>query len=156
MPPNAVLLDQTTGLQGLLTILRDRETQREDFVHYCDRLATMYVPFPVPSPSCYTTTDVLDLGCLWLDRVVEKALGELPYKDTTVRTPIELDAKGKTLDVAEVSSSTSTYLTHRSLTLGLPLLCAFCRSLESRSPVQEGLLRRVSVGSCTTLGSGQC
>jgi uridine kinase len=46
LPPNAVLLDQTTGLQGLLTILRDRETQREDFVHYCDRLATMYVHFP--------------------------------------------------------------------------------------------------------------
>lgn len=46
---NVVLLEQTTGLLGLLTILRDRETAREDFVHYCDRLATMCV-LPSPSP----------------------------------------------------------------------------------------------------------
>lgn len=40
-PENLLLLEQTPGLQGLHTFLRDRETGRNDFVHYSDRLASM-------------------------------------------------------------------------------------------------------------------
>ncbi|CED82218.1 armadillo beta-catenin plakoglobin [Phaffia rhodozyma] len=70
--PNLVLVNQTSGVKGVVTILRDRKTIREDFVHYSDRLATI---------------------------VVEEAIGLFPYKDKKVITPIEEVAVGKVLDL---------------------------------------------------------
>jgi len=42
-PPNLVLLEQTSGLSVLVTFLRDRETSRDDFIQFSDRLATLWV-----------------------------------------------------------------------------------------------------------------
>lgn len=38
-------MEKTPGLLGLVTFLRDRETNRDDFIQYSDRLATLSV-FP--------------------------------------------------------------------------------------------------------------
>ncbi|ORY29672.1 uridine kinase family-domain-containing protein [Naematelia encephala] len=56
-----VLLEQKPQLLGLLTILRDRETQRGDFIFYADRLSTL---------------------------IVEKALSLIPYQPKNIRTPV--------------------------------------------------------------------
>ncbi|KAL7413389.1 armadillo/beta-catenin/plakoglobin [Mrakia frigida] len=72
-PPNLVRLEQTSGLSVLVTFLRDRETNRDDFIQFSDRLATL---------------------------VVEKALSLLPYRDQPVTTPLDLETIGKALDVS--------------------------------------------------------
>lgn len=51
-----------------MTILRDQETERGDFIFYADRLSTL---------------------------IVEKALTLLPYQEHTVTTPIGSVFKGK-------------------------------------------------------------
>ncbi|CAE6457417.1 unnamed protein product [Rhizoctonia solani] len=65
---NLVVLSQTPQLRGIYTILRDRETSREDFIFYSDRLATL---------------------------ICEKAMELLPFKNITVRTPTGAIADGK-------------------------------------------------------------
>jgi uridine kinase len=50
-----------------MTILRDRETERGDFIFYADRLSTL---------------------------VVEKALSLIPYQHKSVNTPLGLEYKG--------------------------------------------------------------
>ncbi|KEP48634.1 uridine-cytidine kinase [Rhizoctonia solani 123E] len=65
---NLVVLRQTPQLRGIYTILRDRETSREDFIFYSDRLATL---------------------------ICEKAMELLPFKNITVRTPTGAIADGK-------------------------------------------------------------
>ncbi|TXT09214.1 hypothetical protein VHUM_02688 [Vanrija humicola] len=57
---HVVLLEQTNQLRGIMTILRDTETNRGDFIFYIDRLATL---------------------------IVEKALTLLPHKSKDVVTP---------------------------------------------------------------------
>ncbi|KAK4685916.1 uridine kinase, partial [Tremellales sp. Uapishka_1] len=56
-----ILLEQTNQLKGIMTILRDQNTERGDFIFYADRLSTI---------------------------IVEKALTLLPYKSHTVTTPV--------------------------------------------------------------------
>lgn len=63
-----IVLPQTPQLKGIYTILRDRETSREDFIFYADRLATL---------------------------ICEKAMDVLPFKDITVVTPTGAVAEGK-------------------------------------------------------------
>ncbi|CUA78433.1 uridine kinase [Rhizoctonia solani] len=65
---NLVVLRQTPQLRGIYTILRDRETSREDFIFYADRLATL---------------------------ICEKAMELLPFKNITVGTPTGVVADGK-------------------------------------------------------------
>jgi uridine kinase len=50
-----------------MTILRDQNTSRGDFIFYADRLSTL---------------------------VVEKALSFIPYQAKTVRTPVGIDYTG--------------------------------------------------------------
>ncbi|KAJ9102554.1 hypothetical protein QFC21_002955 [Naganishia friedmannii] len=73
VPENTVLLDQTNQLQGILTILRDKDTDRSSFIFYADRLSSL---------------------------VVERSLQLLPYREKTVTTPVGLTASGKEM-VAE-------------------------------------------------------
>ncbi|KAJ9121749.1 hypothetical protein QFC22_002370 [Naganishia vaughanmartiniae] len=68
VPENTVLLDQTNQLRGILTILRDKNTDRSSFIFYADRLSSL---------------------------VVERSLQLLPYREKTVTTPIGLTAAGK-------------------------------------------------------------
>ena len=51
-----------------MTILRDQETERGDFIFYADRLSTL---------------------------IVEKALTLLPYEAQTVTTPLGIEFEGK-------------------------------------------------------------
>lgn len=58
--------------------MRDTTTKKEDFIFFCDRLATL---------------------------LVEKAMEQLPFRPRTVVTPVGIEAKGKELDV-EVRTAT--------------------------------------------------
>ncbi|KAH9928598.1 armadillo/beta-catenin/plakoglobin [Fomitopsis serialis] len=69
---NITQLPQTPQLKGILTILRDAETCRGDFIFFSDRLATL---------------------------LVEKATELLPYRPKAVITPLGVEAHGKQVDV---------------------------------------------------------
>ncbi|KAI0734182.1 armadillo/beta-catenin/plakoglobin [Fomitopsis betulina] len=69
---NLTLLPQTPQVKGILTILRDAQTNRGDFIFFTDRLATL---------------------------LVEKATEELPFRAKTVITPVGVEAHGKQVDV---------------------------------------------------------
>ena len=58
-----------------MTILRDQETERGDFIFYADRLSTL---------------------------IVEKALSLLPHEGRRIRTPVGVDFDG-TADTSGVS-----------------------------------------------------
>jgi hypothetical protein len=66
----------------MLTILRNKDTSREDFIFFIDRLATL---------------------------VVEKATEHLPYVSNTVVTPLEVESCGKKLDVSVSYDHSSSY-----------------------------------------------
>lgn len=57
----------TDSAQGILTILRDQNTERGDFIFYADRLSTM---------------------------IVEKALTLLPFHSKEVKTPTGVSYEG--------------------------------------------------------------
>ncbi|CAD6574002.1 MAG: Uridine kinase [Tremellales sp. Tagirdzhanova-0007] len=67
MTEGCVLLKQTNQLVGIMTILRDQNTERGDFIFYADRLSTL---------------------------VVEKALELIPYRDKTVKAPTGASFQG--------------------------------------------------------------
>lgn len=57
--------------KGIMTVLRDRSTSREDFIFFVDRLATY---------------------------LIEKAMEHLPHKPRSVITPIDVEYQGQELD----------------------------------------------------------
>lgn len=69
--PNLVVIPETPQLKGIMTILRDRTTSREDFIFFVDRLATY---------------------------LVEKAMAHLPHRPRTVTTPCDVEYQGLELD----------------------------------------------------------
>ncbi|KAH8118222.1 armadillo/beta-catenin/plakoglobin [Phellopilus nigrolimitatus] len=64
------VLEQTPQLKGIYTILRDKNTPREDFIFFVDRLSTF---------------------------LMEQALVFLPFRPKTVMTPTGAEAQGKAL-----------------------------------------------------------
>ncbi|GHJ87771.1 hypothetical protein NliqN6_4173 [Naganishia liquefaciens] len=68
VPETTVVLEQTNQLRGILTILRNKDTDRSTFIFYADRLSSL---------------------------VVERSLQLLPYKEKTVITPVGLEACGQ-------------------------------------------------------------
>ena len=60
LPPNAERMPQTPQLHALLTIIRDKNTQRSDFIFYSDRIIRL---------------------------LVEEGLNHLPVFEHTVNTP---------------------------------------------------------------------
>jgi uracil phosphoribosyltransferase len=59
LPPNCTRLPQTKQLDALLTIIRDKETSRSDFIFYSDRIIRLLVeegqseiPTQCCSPHC--------------------------------------------------------------------------------------------------------
>jgi uridine kinase len=70
LSPNVKIMPQRPQLQYLHTIIRDKETNRHDFVFYAERLSRM---------------------------VVEEGLKELPYKDVDIPTPTGAIYPGKYL-----------------------------------------------------------
>lgn len=76
--PEALRIDVlplTPQLKGIFTILRCKDTSRQDFVFFVDRLSTL---------------------------VTEFALQHLPYVPATVITPTETPYNGKTLDAQDI------------------------------------------------------
>ncbi|PVV01589.1 hypothetical protein BB560_003987, partial [Smittium megazygosporum] len=65
--PSVYLLPQTNQLKALMTMIRDRNTIRRDFVFYSDRVIRL---------------------------LVEEALNHLPVVETTVITPTDSEFKG--------------------------------------------------------------
>lgn len=68
--------------QGIYTILRNKDTSREDFIFFVDRLATF---------------------------ISEKALEHLPYRPKTVTTPVGVEYNGKEVDACVSFPPTSTH-----------------------------------------------
>nr|XP_018261748.1 uridine kinase [Kwoniella dejecticola CBS 10117]OBR83906.1 uridine kinase [Kwoniella dejecticola CBS 10117] len=68
---NVVLLEQTNQLLGIMTILRDKTTDRGEFIFHADRLSTI---------------------------VVERALSLIPCQPKTVKTPLGIDYEGLARD----------------------------------------------------------
>ncbi|KAF8591140.1 armadillo/beta-catenin/plakoglobin [Ramaria rubella] len=68
---NITLLEETSQLKAIYTILRDKTTRRNDFIFYTDRLATF---------------------------LAEKAMELLPFQSRTVRTPTDATTQGKELN----------------------------------------------------------
>ncbi|KAI0322588.1 armadillo/beta-catenin/plakoglobin [Amylostereum chailletii] len=73
-PPRELTVEEL-GLTGIYTILRDATTNKQDFIFFVDRLATV---------------------------LVEKAMEKLPYREKTVMTPVGVESKGKTIDAEDV------------------------------------------------------
>jgi uridine kinase len=69
---NVILIEQTTQLQGIYTILRNEISTRVDFIFYTDRLATL---------------------------ICERSMCELPFCPRTVTCPTSELMVGKELDV---------------------------------------------------------
>ncbi|PWY96825.1 PRTase-like protein [Testicularia cyperi] len=67
LPPNASRLPQTAQLDALLTMIRDANTPRSDFIFYSDRIIRL---------------------------LVEEGLNHLPTVPTTVQTPTGFDYAG--------------------------------------------------------------
>lgn len=72
---NVILMEQTTQLHGIYTILRNETSNRVDFIFYADRLATL---------------------------ICERSMCELPFRPRTVTCPTAELVAGKELD-AQVS-----------------------------------------------------
>ncbi|PVU97351.1 hypothetical protein BB559_002063 [Furculomyces boomerangus] len=64
---NVYLLPQTNQLKALITIIRDRETKRPDFIFYADRIIRL---------------------------LVEEGLNHMPVVSKTVKTPLDIDFDG--------------------------------------------------------------
>ncbi|CAG8606490.1 10466_t:CDS:10, partial [Dentiscutata erythropus] len=71
LPKNVIVLDQTPQLKGIHTIMRDRDTQRDDFIFYSERLATL---------------------------VIERGLAEITVKDHKIITSLDVPYMGKKCD----------------------------------------------------------
>ncbi|CAG8775552.1 609_t:CDS:2, partial [Cetraspora pellucida] len=71
LPKNIIVLDQTPQLKGIHTIMRDRDTQRDDFIFYSERLATL---------------------------VIERGLAEVTFEEHQVITSLDLPYMGKRCD----------------------------------------------------------
>lgn len=69
--------------QGILTILRNKETDRQDFIFFVDRLSTV---------------------------LSEKALEYLPFRPKDVVTPVEVVSHGKEVDVQASSRIFSQFI----------------------------------------------
>ncbi|KAF9065590.1 armadillo/beta-catenin/plakoglobin [Rhodocollybia butyracea] len=69
--PNLMILPSTSQLKGIFTILRSKDTSRQDFIFFTDRLSTI---------------------------LVEHALQLLPYSPHLVTTPLDVPSYGKKLD----------------------------------------------------------
>ncbi|KDN41973.1 PRTase-like protein [Tilletiaria anomala UBC 951] len=67
MPPNATRLHQTQQLDALLTIIRDKNTPRSDFIFYSDRIIRL---------------------------LVEEGLNHLPTLEKVVQTPTGMEYRG--------------------------------------------------------------
>ncbi|KAG9284398.1 hypothetical protein G9A89_023655 [Geosiphon pyriformis] len=71
IPENVIVLEKTPQLSSIHTTIRDRSTQRDNFIFYAERLATL---------------------------VVERGLQELPYRECEVIIPPNVSYNGKKLD----------------------------------------------------------
>ncbi|KAI7871692.1 uracil phosphoribosyltransferase-domain-containing protein [Spinellus fusiger] len=67
IPPQVQLLDQTSQLKGLMTIVRSKDTQRGDFIFYADRVIRL---------------------------LVEEGLNHLPVIEKVIKTPTGSEYKG--------------------------------------------------------------
>ncbi|GBC01847.1 hypothetical protein RclHR1_04350023 [Rhizophagus clarus] len=68
IPENVIILDQTSQLKGIHTIIRDKNTHLDDFIFYSERLVAI---------------------------IVERALSELTYEEHEIVTPLNLPYVGK-------------------------------------------------------------
>lgn len=96
--PNLVLLRQTTQLRAMMTIIRDKRTEKSEFVFYADRLIRL---------------------------LIEEALNELPFEKKTVETPLDLPYEGAAF--SHKICGVSIMRAGDSMENGLRAVCRGCR-----------------------------
>ncbi|CEM38277.1 unnamed protein product [Vitrella brassicaformis CCMP3155] len=92
--PNLRVMNQTAQLRAMLTIIRDRETRKEEFVFYADRIIRL---------------------------LIEEALNELPFTIKTVTTPTDLVYEG--VGFSERICGVSVVRAGESMEKGLTAVC---------------------------------
>ena len=104
---NVILMEQTTQLQGIYTMLRDETSMRVDFIFNADRLATL---------------------------ICERSMCELPFRPRTVTCPTAEPMAGKELDAqVSVAQLPKLYECHRLCPCGHfahDILLALSRSIN--------------------------
>jgi uridine kinase len=111
--------------QGIYTVLRNKETTREDFIFYADRLATL---------------------------ICEKAMETLPFKSITVTTPTGAIADGKKTAVADPGRDICavTYVLSRTsytIVFNTYYVCSIIRSGGMLEMGLRRVLRDIAIGS---------
>ncbi|PHJ24886.1 uracil phosphoribosyltransferase [Cystoisospora suis] len=96
--PNVVLLKQTAQLRAMMTIIRDAETSKEEFVFYADRLIRL---------------------------IIEEALNELPFERKDVVTPLGATYHG--VSFSSKICGVSIVRAGESMENGLRAVCRGCR-----------------------------
>lgn len=87
LPEQVKLLAQTTQLKGLMTIIRDKNTPRADFIFYADRIIRLLVE-EGERVMIWSST----MNTIVLTRFV--GLNHLPVIDKTVMTPTNAEYNG--------------------------------------------------------------
>ncbi|KAK5576758.1 hypothetical protein ACTFIV_001569 [Dictyostelium citrinum] len=93
-PENVVVLKSNHQLKGLFTIIRNRETKREDFIFYSDRIIRL---------------------------LIEEGLNCLPFHETTITTPTGCEYQGVTF--ASKICGVSIVRAGESMEAGLRAVC---------------------------------
>ncbi|PFH34203.1 putative uracil phosphoribosyltransferase FUR1 [Besnoitia besnoiti] len=96
--PNVVLMKQTAQLRAMMTIIRDKETPKEEFVFYADRLIRL---------------------------LIEEALNELPFEKKEIFTP--LGAKYQGVSFSSKICGVSIVRAGESMESSLRAVCRGCR-----------------------------
>ncbi|KAF8638288.1 hypothetical protein AX17_002308 [Amanita inopinata Kibby_2008] len=111
---NLTVLPQTPQVQGIYTILRSKDTLRQDFIFFVDRLATL---------------------------LVEYALQHLPYSPHRVITPVDVEFKGLKMDakyicgVTILRSGGALQRGFRRVINDVPVGCLLIQSDQSGEPL---------------------
>eukprot|EP00922_Rhytidocystis_sp_ex-Travisia-forbesii_P004891 GHVS01007161.1.p1 GENE.GHVS01007161.1~~GHVS01007161.1.p1 ORF type:complete len:251 (+),score=33.70 GHVS01007161.1:122-874(+) len=91
-------IPQTSQLRAMMTIIRDKNTQKEEFVFYADRVIRL---------------------------LIEESLNELPFMRRSVLTPLEVEYKG--VGFSHKICGVSIVRAGESMESGLRAVCRGCR-----------------------------
>lgn len=121
LPPSITILNQTNQLKAMTTIIRDKESETEDFIFYLERTSSL----------------VLERYMRLRDCLMDRALDELPYIPRMVETP-----GGHTYDGLELSARVCGVEIVRA---GGAMRTSFSRIFED-APIGKVLIQTSDVG----------
>eukprot|EP00921_Rhytidocystis_pertsovi_P009416 GHVQ01015147.1.p1 GENE.GHVQ01015147.1~~GHVQ01015147.1.p1 ORF type:complete len:203 (+),score=28.43 GHVQ01015147.1:204-812(+) len=96
--PNLTRIPQSSQLRAMMTIIRDKTTQKEEFVFYADRIIRL---------------------------IIEESLNQLPFERKTVLTPLDKEYRG--VGFSHKLCGVSIVRAGESMESGLRAVCRGCR-----------------------------